>query len=150
MPSPAKPMAHSTAFFYAQTDRQSKQKLKSHSRQSPNYTRVVFSQSFTKITTFIAYLHRPCNTEHKLTTAKPTTDDADWLVWLPQPISDGAVRHVTTSSLFSADVSGWQCREEVPGARAWTVLFFEQGSRGQASLDFVTLFVTPRVRPLSI
>jgi len=80
MPSPAKPMASSTAFYKAQTNRQSRQKLNSYSTQPSNYARVIFSQSFTKITTFIAYLHQPSNAEHKLTAAKPTTDNADWLV----------------------------------------------------------------------
>ena len=112
MPSPAKPMACSTAFCNAQTERQPKQKLKSHLRQPSNDTRVIFSKSFTKITTFCEYLPHRCNAEHKLTTAKPTTDGADWFVWLAQPISDGAEAHVTTSSLYLADVSAGQCREE--------------------------------------
>jgi len=93
-----------------------------------------FSQSFTKITIFIAYLRHSCNTEPKITAAKPTTDDVDWLVWLAQPISDVAGSHVTTSSAVLADVSGGQCREEFlePGTfcfvsravrrRHWTIL----------------------------
>jgi len=145
MPSPAKPTVCSTAFSNAQTNRQSKQKLKLRSSHSYNYTRVIFSQSFTKITTFIAYLHEPRNAEHKLTAAKPTTDDADWFVWLAQPISDAAGCHVTSSSLFLAAVSAGQCREEVPGcAEAWNVLFCFQDTP-QASLNnYVIEFGIPR------
>jgi len=134
MPSPAKPMARSTAFCNARTDRQSKQKLKSHSKQPSHYTTVIFSQTFTKIATFIAYLQHSCNAEPKITAAKPTTNDADWLVWLAQPISDGAGSHVTTSSLFGRWISRTMPRR-VPGAwkrfcffsvavrrRRWTIL----------------------------
>jgi len=143
MPSPAKPMARSAAYSNAHIVRQSKQKHKSHSRQPSNYVRVIFSQSFTKITIFIAYLRHSFHTEPKITAAKPTTDDADWFVWLAQPINDGAGSHVTTSSLFLADVSAGQCREEFlePG----TFCCFQDRQKAPLN-DFITEFTTPRLR----
>ena len=121
MPSPAKPMACSMAFFNAHTKRQSKQSHKSHSRQPSNNTRVIFSKSFTQITTLIGYLRHRWNTEQQ-----PNHSEADnGRLWLVRLIGSANRRRRRCPRDYELAVFGrcirWTMPRRVPGA--WNVLF---------------------------